>query len=83
MSVQLKFKDDTSDERRREAVDALARAGFTALNLFPGQKRAKLASIYTIADAGAGDMRDINKALADYDLDIEFVETAPERQPKG
>jgi hypothetical protein len=83
MSVQLKFKDETSDERRREAVNALARAGFTAQNLFPGQKRPKLASIYTISEAGAGDIEQISAALADYGRDIEFVESAPGRQLKG
>ena len=82
MSVQLKFKDETSDEKRREVVDALARAGFKARSLFPGQKRPKLASIYTISEADAGDLREINDALAGYDPDIEFVESAPARKLK-
>jgi hypothetical protein len=83
MSVQLKFKDDTSGERRHEIVKALARAGFAARSLFPGQTRPKLASIYTISDAEAEHLSEIHSALADYRGDIEFVEQAPERKPKA
>jgi hypothetical protein len=83
MSVQLKFKDGTPGERRNEIVHALARAGFSAQCLFPDQQRARLASIYSISKAGAGDLREINSALARYESDIEFVEAAPERKPKG
>lgn len=82
MSVQLKFKDESSDQRRQEAVKALARAGYDARSLFPDQKRPKLASVYTISEADAGDLHEINSALAAFDSDIEFVESAPARQPK-
>jgi hypothetical protein len=83
MSVQLKFKDDTSAERRSEIVGALARAGFDARRLFPDQTRPKLASIYTISKAEAEDLDDIGSALAQYGSDIEFVEPAPQRRLKG
>ena len=83
MSIQLKFKDDTSGERRREIVHALARAGFDARSLFPGQTRAKLASIYTISAAEAEHLGEINSALAEYRGDIEFVEQAPQRKLKA
>jgi hypothetical protein len=83
MPVQFKFKDDTSGATRREIVRALARAGFDARSLFPGQTRPKLASIYTIQAAEAEHVGDINSALADYSGEIEFVEQTPKRELKA
>jgi hypothetical protein len=83
MSVQFKFKESVSEDRRREIVDALDRAGFAARSLFPGQKRPRLASIFTVTGAGAGDLKAFRSALTDYDHDIEYVEAAPERKLKG
>ena len=83
MSVQLKFKEQTPEERRDKIIHALARAGFAAQCLFPNQQRSRLASIYSISEAGAGDLNEINSALAEYESDIEFVEAAPERKLKG
>jgi hypothetical protein len=82
MSVQFKFKESVGEERRREVVDALGRAGFEARSLFPGQKRPKLASIFTVPQADAKDLEAMNSALARYDRDIEYVEAAPSRRLK-
>ena len=83
MSVQFKLRESLDDERRREIVAALDRAGFSARSLFPGQKRASLASIYTVGAAEAKDVGAVQKALADFGDDIEYVEAAPDRRPKG
>ena len=72
MSVQFKFKDTVGEERRREIVAALGRAGFNARSLFPNQQRPKLASIFTVADAK--DIEAFNSALTAYDRDIERSE---------
>jgi hypothetical protein len=82
MSVQFKFKDGVAEDRRREIVDALGRAGFDAKSLFPGQKRPKLAAIFTVPKAGSGDLDALQSALSDYDRDIEYVELAPQRSLK-
>jgi hypothetical protein len=80
MSVQFKFKDSVGEDRRREIVDALGRAGFHARNLFPGQTRPKLSAIFTVADAK--DAKAVSSALTAYDRDIEYVEAAPSRRLK-
>jgi hypothetical protein len=82
MSVQFKFKDSVSDDRRREIVDALGRAGFAARSLFPNQKRPQLASIFTLSEAEAEDLQALRSALTGYDRDIEYVEAAPARSLK-
>jgi len=81
MSVQFKFKDTVGEERRREIVDALDRAGFRARSLFPGQKRPQLASIFTVSEADAKDLKAVSSALNKFDRDIEYVEAAPTRKP--
>ena len=43
---------------------------------FPTSSESRLASIYSISEAGAGDLNEINSALAEYESDIEFVEAA-------
>ena len=83
MSVQFKLREDLDDERRREIVAALGQAGYSARSLFPDQKRASLASIFTVGEAEAKDLRAVRKALAGFGDDIEFVEAAPDRSPKG
>lgn len=83
MSVQLKFKDKTTSERRREIIRALSLAGFHARSLFPGQQRPTLASVYTISKADSTDLEEINSALVEYGGDIDFVEAAPGRKLKG
>jgi hypothetical protein len=80
MSVQFKFKDAVGEDRRREIVDALERAGFHVRSLFPGQKRPRLAAIFTIA--GAKDAKAVSSALTKYDREIEYIETAPKRELK-
>jgi hypothetical protein len=80
MSVQFKFSEKISGDRRLEIIEALRSAGFAAHSLFPGQKRPALASIFTIADASAGD---VEKLLAGFGRDIEYVEASPERRPKS
>ena len=82
MSVQFKFRDGVGEERRREIVDALGRAGFRARGLFPDQKRAQLSSIFTVADADAKDLNAVSSALTDYRREIEYVEAAPRRKLK-
>lgn len=80
MSVQFKIKDGVAEGRRQEIVAALGRAGYDARTLFPGQKRASLASIFTIprlADAKA-----VQAALSRFGRDIEYVEVAPQRSLK-
>jgi hypothetical protein len=83
MSVQFKFKDDVGENRRREIIKALGRAGFAARSLFPGQTRAKLASIFTVSEAEVADVRAVQQALTGFDRDIEYVEAAPSRGLKG
>jgi hypothetical protein len=83
MSVQFKFKESVSDERRCEIVDALERAGFEASRLFPDQKRPGLASIFTVSEADASDIEAMKTVFAGYRRDIEYVEAAPERHIKG
>jgi hypothetical protein len=80
MSVQFKFKDSVGEERRREIVAVLERAGFATRCLFPGQKRPQLASIFTVSAADAKDLKAVNSALTEYDRDIEYVEAAPQRR---
>jgi hypothetical protein len=80
MSVQFKFSEKISDDRRLEIIEALRGAGFAAHSLFPGQKRSKLASIFTVANASA---RDVKTVLAGFGPDIEYVEASPERGPKS
>jgi hypothetical protein len=80
MSVQFKFRERVTERRRKQVVAALGRAGFDAETLFPGQKRASLASIFTVEKAD--DVAPIEAALGDYRRDIEYVERAPQRSPK-
>lgn len=80
MSVQFKFRDRVDARRRREIIKALGEAGFAAQNLFPGQKRSNLASIFTIAQADATAVR---AALDEFGDDIEYVEASPARAPKA
>jgi hypothetical protein len=82
MSVQFKFSEKVSDDRRLEIIEALRRAGFAAHSLFPGQKRPKLASIFTVADATAKNVKTLEATLAGFGPDIEYVEASPERGPK-
>jgi hypothetical protein len=83
MSVQFKFSEKVSDDRRLEIIEALRRAGFAARSLFPGQKRPKLASIFTVANAGAGEAKALEATLAGFGSDIEYVEASPARGPKS
>jgi hypothetical protein len=83
MSVQFKLKDTIGEDRRREIVEALGRAGFEARSLFPGQTRPKLASIFTVAGADAKDVQAVHAALTKYARDIEYVEGAPKRRLKA
>ena len=83
MSVQFKFSEKISDDRRLEIIEALRRAGFAAHSLFPGQKRPKLASIFTVTDAGAKNVKTLETTLARFGADIEYVEAAPARSPKS
>jgi hypothetical protein len=83
MSVQFKFSEKVSDDRRLEIIEALRHAGFAAHSLFPGQKRPKLASIFTVANAGARDAKTLEAMLADFGSDIEYVEASPARGPKS
>ena len=80
MSIQFKFKETVGENRRREIVAALERAGFAARPLFPGQKRPRLASIFTVAKAEAEDLKTIREALSNYGSEIDYVEAAPERK---
>jgi len=82
MSVQFKFGDTVSPERRLEIIEALGRAGFAAQSLFPGQKRPNLASIFTVSKAGAKDVKALQAALTDFGHEIEYVEASPERNLK-
>ena len=83
MSVQFKFSEKISDDRRLEIIQTLRRAGFSARGLFPGQKRPKLASIFTVADAGAKNVKTLETMLARFGADIEYVEASPARGPKS
>jgi len=82
MSVQFKFKEGVSEDKRREIIDVLKRAGFAARSLFPNQKRPRLASIFTLSDAHAEDLQALRSALTRYDGDIEYLEPAPDRHLK-
>lgn len=82
MPVQFKFRDGVGEERRREIVDALDRAGFRAHGLFPDQKRPRLSLIFTIADVDAKDLNAVKSALRNYRREIEYVEAAPKRKLK-
>ena len=83
MSVQFKFSEKISDDRRLEIIEALRGAGFAAHSLFPGQERPKLASIFTVADAGARNVKTLETMLARFGADIEYVEASPARSPKS
>lgn len=83
MSVQFKFRDGCREERRREIVAALGRAGFRARRLFPDQKRPQLSAIFTVADADAEDLEAVSSVLTGYGSDIEYVEAAPQRKLKS
>jgi hypothetical protein len=82
MSVQFKIRDALDHDKRQEIVDALGRAGFVARSLFPGQKRPKLASIFTVTKADAKDVKAVKAALTDFGHDIEYVEASPGRSLK-
>jgi hypothetical protein len=83
MSIQFKFGDAVSPDRRLEIIEALGRAGFAAQSLFPGQKRPNLASIFTVSKAGAKDVKALQAALTDFGHEIEYVEASPERNLKA
>jgi hypothetical protein len=83
MSVQFKFGDHVSHDKRLEIIETLGRAGFAAKSLFPDQKRPKLASIFTVAKAGAKDVKALRAALSDFGRDIEYVEASPDRDLKA
>jgi hypothetical protein len=86
MSVQFKFSEKVSDDRRLEIIEALRSAGFAAHSLFPGQKRPKLASIFTVTDADAKNAKNVKAleaVLAGFGPDIEYVEASPARGPKS
>jgi hypothetical protein len=83
MSVQFKFKNNVAEDRRREIVNALGRAGFAARSLFPNQKRPNLASIFTVSEAKEEDVKALQTALTDYSKDLEYVEPAPKRNLKA
>jgi hypothetical protein len=80
MSVQFKFRDNVSEDKRLEIIEALGRAGFSAKSLFPGLKQPKLASIFTVPKA---DANDVKAALTDFGRAIEYVEVSPERNLKA
>jgi hypothetical protein len=82
MSVQFKFSEKISDDRRLEIIEALRHAGFSAHGLFPGQKRPKLASIFSVSDAGAKNVKALETVLGRFGADIEYVEASPSRGPK-
>ena len=83
MSIQFKFDERAEEARRREVIDTLAAAGFHARPLFPTQKRASLAAIYTISEARATDLPAVESALAKFKGVIEYAECAPDRRPIG
>jgi hypothetical protein len=83
MSVQFKFRDNVSPDKRLEIIEALERAGFSAKSLFPDQKRPKLASIFTVPKADAKDVKALQAALTDFGRAIEYVEASPERNLKA
>ena len=83
MSVQFKFGDHVSHDRRLEIIETLERGGFAAESLFPGQKRPRLASIFTLAKAGRKDLKALQAALSDFGREIEYVEVSPERNLKA
>ncbi len=80
MSVTFKFKESVGEERRREIIHVLDRAGYAARSLFPGQKRPGLASIFTVSQTA--DPKVLGKALSSYNTDIEYIEAAPDRKVK-
>lgn len=82
MSVQFKFKVSVGAGRQREVLRALTKAGFAPESLFPGQTRPSLASIYTVPNAEAKDLKSVNAILSKYKSEIDYVEPAPERRPK-
>jgi hypothetical protein len=82
MSVQFKFRESVGEDRRREIIDALGRAGYAARSLFPNQKRAALSSIFTLKEAQAQDLKTLRNTLRGYGPDIEYVEAAPQRTLK-
>ena len=82
MSVQFKFKDSVDAGRQQEVLQALNKAGFVAVSLFPGQSRPSLASIYTVPNAEAKDLKAVNAILSKYKSEIDYVEPAPERRPR-
>jgi hypothetical protein len=81
MSVQFKFKDSVAEDRRREIIDVLGRAGYPARSLYPGQQRPRLASIFTVSQAD--DAKALQAALTGYKQDIEYVEASPKRKLKS
>ena len=83
MSLQFKFGERIDEAQRREVIEALAAAGFHARPLFPAQKRASLAAIYTISGAGATDLPAVRAALAPFKGAIEYTECPPARRPIG
>lgn len=80
MSVQFKFHDRVDRRRRRLIIKTLSDAGYAAESLFPGQKRQRLAAIFTVAKA---DAKSVRAALSDFGDDIEYVEASPKRDLKG
>ena len=83
MSVQFKFGDHVGHDKRLEIIETLKRSGFAAKSLFPGQKRSKLASIFTVTEAGPKDVKALQAALSDFRREIEYVEASPERNLKA
>lgn len=83
MSVQFKFRENVEHDKRLEIIEALAQAGFSAKSLFPGQTRPKLASIYSVSEADAKDIKSLKATLTGFGKAIEYVEASPQRKLKG
>ena len=79
MPVNFKFKESVDDNRRREIIDGLDRAGYAARSLFPGQNRPRLAAIFTVK---ADDPDAVAAALGGHRDAIEYIEASPDRRLK-
>lgn len=79
MSIQFKIAEGVSKAERDKLLAALNKAGLKAAPLFPNQRRAALATIYTIEDAAREQLDQVQLALRPFTRAVEYIEEAPKR----
>jgi hypothetical protein len=79
MKLQLKFREDASDEQREQVIDDLSAEGASAVRpLFPDATDGVRASLYIVDLSGASEMRVLS--FLDRADAVEFAEPEVRRR---